>query len=446
MCLMKKHALTALGLAFALVAAFTLASCQAGAAGGKVELSVLYYADATAPGYANEVKSWDIVKAKTADLADLKIEELFNEPFHQKTEAYAASGKMPDILYMWPSGRSGTLHSKKLVKDLTPLLGADYLKDFTAAAIDPKGQAAGYLAELPNGVTATHVFYVNTAVLDKLGLKPAATYEELKAQAPKLKAAGLEVVLMANKDDWVMQSCLFSTIVGRIAGNDFIDAVKAGNAKFTDKPFVDALTFVQTLYADGVLSKTSLQTGYGEVPGLFASGKAAYYIDGDWRAGAFLTDPATQTALIAPEDQKKVLFTVFPTMPGELSGAPGTSIVVGTGFGISSSIEAGSAKEKAAVEVVKALQSQEVQLIRLESGASFPSRTDVKSDKLEPLSVARGEFYAKTTGSYVLDGVLDPKVFTPLNIGLQEIGLGKAKPEDVAAKVQKAFDEWKAAL
>jgi len=444
---MKKHSLTILGLSLALVAAFTLASCQAGSAsGGKVELSVLYYVDASAPGYANEVKSWDLVKEKTKGIADLKIEELFNEPFHQKTEAYAASGKMPDILYMWPSGRSGTLHSKKLVKDLTPLLGEEYLKAFAPGAIDPKAQAAGYLAELPNGVTATHVFYVNKPVLDKLGLTPATTYEELKAQAPKLKAAGLEVVLMANKDDWVMQSCLFSTVVGRIAGNEFIDAVVAGNAKFTDQPFVDSLKFIQTLYADGVLSKTSLQTGYGEVPGLFAAGKAAYYIDGDWRAGAFLTDPATKTALISPEDQKNILFTVFPTMPGEQSDAPGTSIVVGTGFGISSTVEAGSAKEKAAIEVIKALQSAEVQLIRLESGASFPSRTDVTSDKLEPLSVSRGAFYATTKGSYVLDGVLDPKVFTPLNIGLQEIGLGKTTPEALAAKVQKAFDDWKASM
>ena len=443
---MKKHALTVLGLSFALVAAFTLASCQGGALGGKTELTVLNYADATAPGYAQEVANWDAVKAAVKDQATLKIEELFNEPFHQKTEAYAASGKLPDILYMWPSGRSGTLHTKKLVKDLTPLLGADFLKDFAPAAIDPAAQQAGYLAELPNGITATHVFYVNTKVLDKLGLKPATTYEELKAQAPKLKAAGLEVVLMANKDDWVMQSCLFSTVVGRYAGNQFIDDVKAGKAKFTDKPFLDALKFIQTLYADGILSKTSLQTGYGEVPGLFAAGKAAYYIDGDWRQGAFVTDPATKTALISPEDQKAVLFTVFPKMPGEMANAPGTSIVVGTGFGIAASIEAGSAKEKAAVAVIKALQSKEIQLARLESGASFPSRTDVTSAKLEPLAVARGAFYSTTKGSYVLDGVLDPKVFTPLNIGLQEIGLGKAKPEDVAAKVQKAFDDWKASL
>ncbi len=58
--------------------------------------------------------------------------------------------------------------------------------------------------------------------------------------------------------------------------------------------------------------------------------------------------------------------------------------------------------------------------------------------------MSRGEFYAKYTGAYVLDGVLDPKVFTPLNVGLQEIGLGKTTPDQVAAAVQKAFDDWKA--
>ena len=61
---MKKHALTVLGLSFALVGALTLASCQGGAFGGKPEITVLNYADATAPGYAAEQQVWDLVKAK----------------------------------------------------------------------------------------------------------------------------------------------------------------------------------------------------------------------------------------------------------------------------------------------------------------------------------------------------------------------------------------------
>jgi len=57
-------------------------------------------------------------------------EELSNEPFHQKFAAYVAAGTLPDIIYMYPSGRSTTLHEQKLVKDLAPLLGKDFLSNF----------------------------------------------------------------------------------------------------------------------------------------------------------------------------------------------------------------------------------------------------------------------------------------------------------------------------
>ena len=116
----------------------------------------------------------------------------------------------------------------------------------------------------------------------------------------KLKAKGIETVLIANKDQWPMQSCFFSTISGRLLGDGFIDNVLAGKAKFTDRAFVNALNFVATMYKDGVISKNTLQIGYGEVPALFASGKAAFLIDGDWRVGDFLTDKASGKALIPP--------------------------------------------------------------------------------------------------------------------------------------------------
>ena len=44
--------------------------------------------------------------------------------------------------------------------------------------------------------------------------------------------------------------------------------------------------------------------------------------------------------------------------------------------------------------------------------------------------------------TYVLDGVLDTTVYTPINRGLQEIGLGFATPVEVAEETQKALEAW----
>jgi raffinose/stachyose/melibiose transport system substrate-binding protein len=407
-----------------------------------VTLKVLNYLDASQANSEREINEIWGEFAKRYPNIKIEREDLFNEPFHQKTSAYIASGQLPDVLYMWPSGRSSELHAKKLVKDLTPFLKADNLLDkYIPAAVAP--QFGGFLGELPNGVTFTHVLYVNTKLLKDNGLTMPKTYEELKAMVPVLKSKGLDTVLIAAQDDWVMQSCLFSMIVGRIAGDDFIDNVLAGKAKFTDKPFVDALAIVQDMFKSGVISQKALQTPYGEVPALFAAGKAPFLIDGDWRSGAFQTDTSTGVALIPVKDQPDIAMTVFPALPGEKNHNTSSS-VVGTGFGMSASIPAGSAKEKAAWELIKFLQSEYVQKIRLETGASFPSLKGVTVPNLEPISQTRAKFYENYTGTYVLDGVLDAKVYAPINIGLQEIGLGTATPAQVAEKTQKAFEAWKA--
>ena len=425
--------------AFTLLVSLFLVGASA-AAKDPIVLRVLYYFDATGPGAQRELTEvWEAFDKANPDIKVVR-EDLFNEPFHQKTEIYAATGQLPDVIYMWPGGRSSTLHTKKLVKDLAPLLGAAR-SEFSEAALVP--QAGGYLAELPIGITSTHVLYVNEKMLKDLGLTVPKTYEELKAMVPKLKAAGKDVILMGAQDDWVMQSCLYSAIVGRMLGDRYVDDLIAGTAKFTDAPFVNTLKLYKQLYTDGVLSAKSLQTPYNEVNGLFASGKAPFMIDGDWKVGNFLTDITTGQALIPPEKQKDIAMTVFPEIPGEVNHLT-TSSVVGVGFGMNANIPAGSEKEKAAWKLIMWLNSVEVQRERLETGGAFPSRKGVTSDKLEPLAQTRAEFYGAFGGTYVIDNVFDASVYLPINVGLQEIGLGLATPEQVAARVQKAYDAWKA--
>ena len=92
--------------------------------------------------------------------------------------------------------------------------------------------------------------------------------------------------------------------------------------------------------------------------------------------------------------------------------------------------------------MIQWLTSPEVQKVNLEIGERV-SRVGITSDKLEPILQERARFYGESNpGTYVLDNVLVSQVYNPLNIGLQEIGLGFATPEEVAEKIQKAFDAW----
>jgi raffinose/stachyose/melibiose transport system substrate-binding protein len=314
--------------------------------------------------------------------------------------------------------------------------------------MDPSQQASGYLAMVPQGTTASHAFYVNEEVLETCGLRQAKTYAELKAQVPVLRAKGYETVIMPNKDAWVMQSCLFSAIAGRFGGAGWEAKILNGQAKFTDPDFIAALEFIRALYEDKVLTPSSLGLDYGDAPGLFANNKGAYYIDGDWRAGSFITDMDTGMALISPEKQKKIRVTVFPDIEGAKLNKS-TSVILGTGWAMSAAIPDGSAREDAAWRLIKWLTGPEVQARMFKSGGlPAPSRTDIDfgAIEVEPVTMAvanLGKEYA--AGTCVIDGVFHSDVFNPLNDGLQELGLGTKTPMQAALEVQKAFDTAKAA-
>jgi raffinose/stachyose/melibiose transport system substrate-binding protein len=255
---------------------------------------------------------------------------------------------------------------------------------------------------------------------------------------------------MANAETWVMQSCLFSAIAGRFMGEGWEQRIHSGQARFTDPDFVAALQFVRTMYEDGVLSQATLATDYGSSIGLFATNRGAYKIDGDWRVGDFLTDHSTGMALISPERQRNFRISIFPEidLPGVRLNRNNT-VVLATGWGINSNIPRGSAKEDAAWELVKWLTGREAQTFFVETGTfSSPSRTDIDLSRLalEPLQVAIANLsYEYDVSTVVIDAAFPGVVYTPLNDGLQALGMGRTTPQALAAVVQAAFDTWRAA-
>jgi raffinose/stachyose/melibiose transport system substrate-binding protein len=410
----------------------------------------LNYLDLTSANSSEEItKVWDAFSKANPDIRVIR-EDLFNEPYHNKVEAYATTGQLPDVLYAWPSGRSTTLHAQKLLKDLLPLVQAEgegFIAEFLPKALDPQAQGGGYMAILPRADTSSHAFYVNTEVLDDAGLTPAKTYDELKAQVPVLKAKGYDTVLMANQESWVMQSCLFSLVAGRFGGEGWEQRILSGAAKFTDPDFVNALAFISTLYNDGVLSQATLSTDYGSVIGQFGINRGAYLIDGDWRVGAFITDKSNGQAVISPQRQEKIQITVFPDIPGAKLNQS-TSGILGTGWGMNADIPSGSAKEEAAWRLIKWLSGKEIQTWLLETGTiATPtvSTIDVNSLAMEPMQKAINGLGTRYTATAVIDGVFHSDIFNPLNDGLQELGLGSKTPDQAARDVQQAFDTWKSA-
>jgi len=415
---------------------FVFACCSSAVWASGVTLNMLNYLDVTD---TNSAKVFDMetnMFHQKFPGINLVIENSFGEAYQQKLAALAASGQLPDVMYAWPGQRTIELSKNGLVQDLYPYLGSAKA-NFIQNTVVP--QYNGALLELPETFTVTHVMYANKALLAKLGIAMPRTYDDLVKMTPKLKAAGVETILMANKATWVNESCLFSMVAGRLAGDGFLNNILAGKAKFTDKPFVDSLSFIKKMYDDGVLSQDTIQMDYPDVPNLFATGKGAFLVDGDWRVNAIYPLFANQSDV--------VLIPSFPVIPGELKASSGSSSgTIGTGFAMNKTLK--GAKAQAAWDWISFYAGPEVSLVRLQNIGEMPSmKLDTRGVKdsggnpLPPLVQQRIGMYSRIpVTTEVIDSVFSPKVAGAVSDGLQQIGLGAKTPEQVASDIQAAFD------
>lgn len=111
--------------------------------------------------------------------------------YYTVTETRFLSGKPPfDALDMDP-GFMGKYWANKWVTDLEGLPGVDKLKkDMFPAARKACTAPNGKLAALPYYTNIVSLFY-NQRILKKFNLKPATTWDEMVAQAKKMKKGGL---------------------------------------------------------------------------------------------------------------------------------------------------------------------------------------------------------------------------------------------------------------
>jgi raffinose/stachyose/melibiose transport system substrate-binding protein len=412
----------------------------------KMQIRVLNYLNLSDPNSANEISQiWDHFSDLHPEI-EIVREDLYGEQFHAKVQHYVETDQLPDVMYVWSAGRSTTLHTEHLLYDLEPLLRRDGLfDDYAATCTAP--QIGGYLAELPSGLTASSMMFVNEKVLRENNLEVPETYDDLKAMVPVLNAKGIEVISMDCHDDWVMQSCLFSLVAGRFGGADWYDRLIAGEIDFEDDWFKDALTVIDNLYKDGIINRNTLSISYGSGRADFAAGKSAFYIDGDWACGSFQTDQSTGEALISTEQQiSDISLMNFPALDGEIIHES-NSAIVGTGWAISADIDPD--KLEAAWTLVKYLQSEYVQTWRLITGAAFPSLTSIdvakvcEENNLEPLVAKRSEWYGRIqVVTPIIDGVLDPSVYQVVDDVLAEIGAGTSTVDEAAADVNQAWQVY----
>jgi raffinose/stachyose/melibiose transport system substrate-binding protein len=396
---------------------------------GVITLQVQHYLDLADTVSANNFET--LVEAFHAANPDIRLEfdYLFNEPYHNKLQSSTMAGQLADVVFLWPGKRTGDVTGSGAIKDLSPWV--DQVRDeFAPAALSPQGPN-GEIWELPEQVTATHVMFTNDRLLDELGLESPETLEELIAQGEIIREAGYIPIAMDNGDGWQMQSCLLSALVERTAGREWFDRAVVGDASFSDREFVEAVSVIKTLHDNDMFSPGINQAAYGQALTDFVTEQAVYFIDGGWRT-------SNLTGEMTPDQFEYVSYNVFPELPTERGQAGSTAIVAGTGFGMNADLS--GAEADAAWEWIYFFAGPEGSAIKAAQGWLPAVKIDLPADS-PVLTLKLADFLNSTPGGYVVDAVMDAEGMGVLHPLLQEMMFGNVTPQQVGDR----YEAWVAA-
>ncbi len=247
-----------------------------------------------------------------------------NMPSERFTELFTAAevaGDQIDIMDL--NGQD--LRRYALGERLQDLSGLTYLDRFLPVARETY-TIQEKLWALPRGGVSGFTFFCNLKAFQAIGAEtPPATYADLVAMAPDLKAAGYAPFVHAGKNIYLWPIWQFWAY-GQTSGNNAIEgtfSVLAGDTKFTDPEHVAGLEILKRFTDDGLFidGVNSLDSDAAWLQ--FTQGKAAFFYThastiGTYRQGDF---PDLDMSLIPP-----VVAVDNPDIIRQLPGGTGSAL------------------------------------------------------------------------------------------------------------------------
>lgn len=378
--------------------------------------------------------TWErVVRDFEAANPNIKIdyELLYDEAYHQKVTTRLASGDIPHLAFMGADARWGLPWKEAGQQwDHRPFLDPNYYDLNLIPKMGPNGE----IWEVPLGTSnITTVMLVNTKLLQSLGLSTPKTYEDMLAMVPVAQAAGLEVISFDGADGWAWGSCLLSSLVARTSGDpNWVSKAVAGQNKFTDQEFVDALGLVDRLVKDGLISQKMVNADFGNATSIFNNEKALFMIQGQWIGNSIENQELSDS----------MQMIAFPAFPGEKASTAGSvAAAISVGYGLTKEGASDEKRRDAGIAFLKFFNSHEEVLERLRDGtiiAPVLKNFDIPADMP---NVTKQKVKLATTAmeTEVIDAFLSGQPNDLLNAGMQKIALGQASPSEIAQEVEAAM-------
>jgi len=401
----------------------------------KINLNVLYYSDIEI-----DKESWKVMNKDFIDLypdVNLKLNAIYStEDYHNIVKNTARINKLADIIYTWPGEKSKFLIENGLLEDLKPLLVRDnIINNYISATVKDQG-ADGEIFELPLTLTTSHILYIDTVKLNKLDGFIPNSLSEFEYLTEKI---GFSPVVMSNKDSWVLNSCLISLLLGRLAGHNWVKEIIDSDLDFNIIEIRRLFDTVDRIFKNNIISQDSFNLPYTDSVKEFINGDSPFLIDGDWKIMEIIT------SLKDDEERRNgIEFRAFVDVENQ-KNMDSTSIIAGAGLGIKAGLD--EYKKEIAWSFIKNFIGKKLSINRMLDFGYTPSYilnpSDIDELNVDILIKKKLDYLNKYESSSVIDNYLPTEINDVFNEAIREVAKGNISTDKAISMVNKSLKKYR---
>jgi raffinose/stachyose/melibiose transport system substrate-binding protein/xylobiose transport system substrate-binding protein len=244
----------------------------------------------------------------------VELQTFANDPYKQKLQTALGSPNAPDVFSNWGGGNLRTYVKAGNVVDISGLLRSTpgFRKAFLPSVLDGARLDGKYYGVPLQGMQPVSIYY-NKRVFAKAGIAaPPASWDDLLADAGRLKSAGVTPFALAGSQSWT-ELMWMEYLLDRVGGPAAFTAIQDGKpGAWRDPAVARALNMIVDLVDRGAFGTKYGSVGQdnGAADALLSQGKAAMELMGSWEYSAQLT------AAPAFVNGGGLGWAAFPTVPG----------------------------------------------------------------------------------------------------------------------------------
>ncbi|MCI1591716.1 MULTISPECIES: ABC transporter substrate-binding protein [Heyndrickxia] len=332
-----------------------------------------------------------------------------------------SSGKGPDIIQLRPYQGATTIADSGYLLPLDNVKGlTDIPKEYLDAAKGSDGKVYG----VPLTLNSAVIFY-NTQLFKENGLEPPKTWDQLLQVSKEFQSKDIVPIAQSGKASYLLS--LTHSVIGATTydGNQFVEEFLTGEVNLHDPRFVESIKRMKEL--EPFFPKDFVAIEDKDAQALFYTGKAAMYINGDYRLESF------------EQNNPDLPIDILPSVANTEGGDTPSVTWVDGSYGV---VKA-SKHQKEALKFMEFLASKKFGQMfsdELNRMSAIPGVTPK-----HPLVKKLTEMSEKSNTPYFMlvhlgDG--SPTTKTTFENALQGMYIDKLTADDVIEETQKSLDKW----